>query len=199
MKVFMLDNYDSFTYNLVHYLQQLNAQVEVHRNDEISIEQIVTLNPERIVISPGPGIPENSGIAMDLVRHFAPTIPILGVCLGHQCIARVFGGEVVRARRIMHGKVSRITHDGKKIYRNIACPFTATRYHSLIVQKETLPDCLQTTAWSLNEQGERDEIMGIRHNQYNVEGMQFHPEAVMSEHGHALLQNFIAPDRLSIQ
>jgi anthranilate synthase component 2 len=190
----MIDNYDSFTYNVVQYLAELGADVRVFRNDEISVDEIATLAPERIVISPGPCTPNEAGVSMALIERFAGEIPLLGICLGHQSIGQVFGGEVVRARRVMHGKTSPIHHRGQGVFAGLPSPFIATRYHSLVVARQSLPDCLEITAWTENEAGEIDEIMGLRHRGNGVEGVQFHPESVLSEHGHALLQNFLQQD-----
>lgn len=187
----MIDNYDSFTYNVVQYLGELKADVKVVRNDEITIEQIEKLAPEKLVISPGPCSPTEAGISMAAIEAFAGKIPVLGVCLGHQSIGAVFGGKVVRARQVMHGKVSKIYHKGVGVFRDIPNPYTATRYHSLVIEKESLPDCLEITAWTQLEDGSVDEIMGVRHKTLAVEGVQFHPESVLTEHGHKLLQNFL--------
>jgi len=184
--ILMIDNYDSFTYNLVQYLGELGQEVTVARNDKITCAEIEELGPEYIVISPGPCSPDEAGISLEVIERFAGVIPILGVCLGHQAIGRAFGGLVVRAGRLMHGKTSPIQHDGRSLFRDIPSPFTATRYHSLIVEPDSLPDCLEVTAWT----GE-GEIMGLRHRLYRVEGVQFHPESVLTEHGHMLLQNFL--------
>ncbi|MBA2876728.1 aminodeoxychorismate/anthranilate synthase component II [Thermaerobacillus caldiproteolyticus] len=184
--IFMIDNYDSFTYNLVQYLGALGEELIVKRNDEITIEEIEKLNPDFLMISPGPCSPDEAGISMSAIEHFAGKIPIFGVCLGHQSIAQVFGGEVVRAERLMHGKTSQIFHDGKTIFTNVPNPFTATRYHSLIVKKETLPSCFDISAWT-----EEGEIMAIRHKTLPIEGVQFHPESIMTSHGMQLLKNFI--------
>lgn len=187
----MIDNYDSFTYNVVQYLGELGADVQVYRNDAISIEEIESLNPALLVISPGPCTPTEAGISMQVISHFAGKIPLLGICLGHQSIGQVYGGEIVRAKKVMHGKLSGIHHSGKGVFRNLAQPFTATRYHSLVIDAQQLPDCLEVTAWTENENGERGEIMGVRHKELAVEGVQFHPESILSEHGHALLKNFL--------
>jgi anthranilate synthase component 2 len=187
----MIDNYDSFTYNIVQYLGELKADVKVVRNDEITIAQIEKLAPEKIVISPGPCSPAEAGISMATIEAFAGKIPILGVCLGHQSIGAVFGGKVVRARQVMHGKVSKIYHKGVGVFRDIPSPYTATRYHSLVIEKESLPDCLEITAWTQHDDGSMDEIMGVRHKALAVEGVQFHPESVLTEYGHKLLQNFL--------
>lgn len=187
----MIDNYDSFTYNVVQYLGELKADVKVVRNDEITIEQIRALAPEKIVISPGPCTPQEAGISMAAIEAFAGQIPILGICLGHQSIGAVFGGNVIRARQVMHGKTSQIYHKGVGVFRDIPSPYTATRYHSLVIAKDSLPDCLEVTAWTQYEDGSFDEIMGVRHKTLAVEGVQFHPESVLTEHGHKLLQNFL--------
>ena len=188
--ILMIDNYDSFTYNIVQYLLELGADVVVHRNDEIDLDGITALKPEKIVISPGPCTPNEAGISMPCIEHFAGTIPILGICLGHQSIGQVFGGQVVRAKEVMHGKTSSIHHNAAGVFRNLAGPFTATRYHSLVVEQNSLPECLEVTAWT-EADGQIDEIMGLRHRELAVEGVQFHPESILSEHGHALLQNFL--------
>jgi anthranilate synthase/aminodeoxychorismate synthase-like glutamine amidotransferase len=184
--IVMIDNYDSFTYNLVQYLRQMGEDVRVHRNDALTVEEVETMRPSHIVISPGPGRPETAGISMDVVRYFSGRIPILGVCLGHQTIAHVFGGRVVAAGRLMHGKTSTITSDGKSIFKGVNEPFTAMRYHSLAVSREHLPDCLEITAES-----EDGEIMGLRHKQHLTEGIQFHPESIMTPKGKRLLRNFM--------
>ena len=184
--ILMIDNYDSFTYNLVQYLGELGADLVVHRNDKITLDQIEALAPEKIVISPGPCTPREAGISCDLIRHFAGRVPLLGVCLGHQCIGDVFGGDVVRARRLMHGKTSMIHHNGEQIFDDLENPFEATRYHSLIVKKETLPDCFELTAWT-----DQDEIMGLRHKDYPIWGVQFHPESILTVEGKKLLKNFL--------
>ncbi|MEH6563107.1 MAG: aminodeoxychorismate/anthranilate synthase component II [Marinobacter sp.] len=187
----MLDNYDSFTYNVVQYLAELGADVQVHRNDEITVEQIEALNPERLVISPGPCTPSEAGISMDVIRHFAGKIPILGVCLGHQAIAQVFGGNIIRAGRVMHGKVSPVYHQNSGVFRGLNNPLQATRYHSLAIEQSSLPECLEMTAWTRNSDGSVEEIMGVRHKTLAIEGVQFHPESIMSEQGHELLRNFL--------
>ena len=184
--VLMIDNYDSFTYNLVQYLGELGAEVKVHRNDEISVEAVARLQPAQIVISPGPCTPNEAGISLGAIRRFAGEIPILGVCLGHQAIGQAFGGRVVKAARVMHGKMSNIRHDGKGVFAGIPGGFAATRYHSLAVDRESLPACLEVSA-----QSEEGEIMGLRHRSLPVEGVQFHPEALLTEHGHAMLKNFL--------
>lgn len=187
----MLDNYDSFTYNLVQYLQTLGAEVTVVRNDALSVDEIAALAPERIVISPGPCTPNEAGVSLELIRRLGPTTPILGVCLGHQSIGQVYGGDVIRATNIMHGKTSPIRHEGKGVFAGLPDRYQATRYHSLVVDKTTLPACLEMTAWTENEDGSIEEIMGLRHREYPVEGVQFHPESILTEHGHALLKNFL--------
>ena len=188
--ILMIDNYDSFTYNIVQYLLELGADVVVHRNDDIDLDGIAALKPEKIVISPGPCTPNEAGISMPCIEHFAGTIPILGICLGHQSIGQVFGGKVIRAKEVMHGKTSPIHHNAAGVFRNLAGPFNATRYHSLVVEQDSLPECLEVTAWT-EADGQIDEIMGLRHRELAVEGVQFHPESILSEHGHALLQNFL--------
>ncbi len=187
----MIDNYDSFTYNLVQYLGELGADVRVVRNDELTLEQVVALRPERIVISPGPCTPNEAGISVPLIQAMAGQVPILGVCLGHQSIGQAFGGRIVKARAVMHGKTSPIHHAGHGVFGGIESPFEATRYHSLIIERETLPDCLEVTAWTATPAGEPDEIMGVRHRELPVQGVQFHPESILTRHGHALLRNFI--------
>lgn len=187
----MIDNYDSFTYNLVQYLQALGAEVKVIRNDELSVEQIEALQPERIVISPGPCTPNEAGISVDLIRELGARIPILGVCLGHQSIGQAYGGDVIRAGRIMHGKTSRIRHNGFGVFAGLPDGYEATRYHSLVVDRHTLPESLEVTAWTENDDGSVEEIMGLRHREHPVEGVQFHPESILTEHGHALLKNFL--------
>lgn len=194
MRVLMIDNYDSFTYNLVQYLQELGAEVLVHRNDQISLEEIEALNPDRLMISPGPCTPNEAGISIAAIKHFAGKLPILGVCLGHQSIGQAFGGQVVRARQVMHGKTSPIYHSGQGVFRDLPSPYTATRYHSLVVEKHSLPDCLEMTAWTLKDDGSVDEVMGMRHKTLPIEGVQYHPESILSEHGHALLENFLKHD-----
>ena len=189
--VFVLDNYDSFTYNLVQYLGELGAQVEVRRNDELSVEQIEALHPERIVVSPGPCTPQEAGISIALIRHFAGKVPVLGVCLGHQAIGAAFGGQVVRAKNLMHGKTSRVEHDGKTIFRGLASPMIATRYHSLIVAEKNLPDELAVSAWTHDSDGTR-VIMALRHRKFPVEGVQFHPESVLTDEGKKLVANFLS-------
>jgi len=195
--ILMIDNYDSFTYNLVQYLGELGEDVRVVRNDELSVEQIRKLNPARVVISPGPGTPDQAGVSLDLIAKLGGQIPILGVCLGHQSIGQVFGGRVIRAERIMHGKTSPIHHAGKGVFAGLPNPFEATRYHSLIVEKSTLPRELEITAWTQDARGEIDEIMGLRHRALNIEGVQFHPESILTQHGHDLLRNFLHVQRLA--
>jgi anthranilate synthase component 2 len=187
----MIDNYDSFTWNLVQYLQTLGAEVKVVRNDELALAQIEQLAPERIVISPGPCTPNEAGVSVDVIREFGPRIPVLGVCLGHQGIGQAYGGDVVRAKTIMHGKTSPIRHEGAGVFAGLPDAFQATRYHSLVVARETLPECLEITAWTDHEDGSFDEIMGLRHREHPVEGVQFHPESILTEHGHAMLKNFL--------
>ena len=187
----MLDNYDSFTYNLVQYLQTLGAEVKVVRNDALSVDEIAALAPERIVISPGPCTPNEAGVSLELIRRLGPTTPILGVCLGHQSIGQVYGGDVIRAGNIMHGKTSRIRHEGKGVFADLPDAYEATRYHSLVVDRGTLPDALEITAWTELEDGSFEEIMGLRHKEFPVQGVQFHPESILTEHGHALLKNFL--------
>jgi para-aminobenzoate synthetase component II len=184
--ILVVDNYDSFTYNLVQYLGELGEQIEVRRNDEIDLEGIEALKPDHILISPGPCTPNEAGISLALIERFKGRIPILGVCLGHQSIGQAFGGDVIRAERLMHGKTSLIHHDGQSLFEGLPNPFTATRYHSLIVKRETLPDCLEITAWT-----EEGEIMGLRHKEYAIEGVQFHPESIITENGHRMLGNFL--------
>ena len=187
----MIDNYDSFTYNVVQYLGELGAEVKVARNDEISLVEIEALGPEKIVISPGPCTPNEAGISMEAIEAFAGKIPLLGICLGHQSIGQVFGGDVVRARKVMHGKTSAIHHRREGVFRGLSQPFEATRYHSLVVASESLPECLEVTAWTQTESGEMDEIMGLRHRELDIEGVQFHPESILTAHGHDLLRNFL--------
>ncbi|WP_274365926.1 aminodeoxychorismate/anthranilate synthase component II [Paenibacillus thermotolerans] len=184
--ILVIDNYDSFTYNLVQYLGDLGEEVVVRRNDEIGLDGIAELRPDRILLSPGPKTPDDAGVTLSVIERFKGEIPILGVCLGHQAIGQAFGGEVVRAEKLMHGKTSPILHDGKTIFEGLPSPFTATRYHSLIVKRETLPDCLEISAWT-----EEGEIMGLRHKEHRVEGVQFHPESIITEHGLTLLRNFV--------
>jgi anthranilate synthase component 2 len=189
--ILMIDNYDSFTYNIVQYLGELGADVQIYRNDAISLAEIEQLAPEKIVISPGPCSPSEAGISIDVIKHFTGKLPILGVCLGHQSIGQAFGGKVVRARQVMHGKLSPVHHNNSGVFRDLPSPFTATRYHSLVVDLPSLPDCLQMTAWTQHADGSVDEIMGLRHKTLDLEGVQFHPESILSEHGHHLLKNFL--------
>jgi anthranilate synthase/aminodeoxychorismate synthase-like glutamine amidotransferase len=191
--VFVLDNYDSFTYNLVQYLGELGATVEVRRNDQVTVSQVEKMKPERIVISPGPCTPQEAGISVDLIRRFAGKVPVLGVCLGHQAIGEAFGGRVVRAGHVMHGKTSAVMHDNKTIFQGLPMPMTATRYHSLIVEEKDLPEDLEVSAWTNEKDGTRT-IMGLRHRQYPVEGVQFHPESVLTDAGKKLVANFLAVD-----
>ncbi|MDQ7091740.1 MAG: aminodeoxychorismate/anthranilate synthase component II [Methylococcales bacterium] len=191
IKLIMIDNYDSFTYNLVQYLGELGAEVTVIRNDEASIAEIEAFNPDKIVISPGPCTPKEAGISVETILHFAGKIPLLGVCLGHQSIGHAFGGNIIHAKQIMHGKVSPVYHHNTGVFTGLNNPFTATRYHSLVIEQSTLPDCLEVTAWTENEAGEMDEIMGVRHKKLAIEGVQFHPESILTEHGHDLLRNFL--------
>jgi len=191
VKLVMIDNYDSFTYNLVQYFGELGADVTVVRNDEVSIADMVALNPEKIVISPGPCTPKEAGISVETILHFAGKIPLLGVCLGHQSIGHAFGGHIIHAKNIMHGKVSPVFHQNQGVFKGLNNPFTATRYHSLVIEQSSLPDCLEVTAWTKTDSGEIDEIMGVRHKTLDVEGVQFHPESILTEHGHDLLRNFL--------
>ena len=188
--VLVIDNYDSFTYNLVQYLLELGEEVTVHRNDEISLDRIREANPQQIVISPGPCTPNEAGISVDCIKEFGSSIPILGVCLGHQSIAQAFGGKVVRANQVMHGKTSSIKHDSRGVFANLEGSFIATRYHSLVVEEGSLPDCLEVSAWSNDEESSK-EIMAVRHRELFVEGVQFHPESILSEHGYQILKNFL--------
>ena len=188
--VFVLDNYDSFTYNLVQYIGELGVEVTVRRNDQVTVEEIDELHPDRIVISPGPCTPQDAGISIELIRYFAGRVPLLGVCLGHQAIGAAFGGKVVRAANLMHGKTSSVEHDGKSIFRGIPSPMTATRYHSLIVQEKDLPDELEISATCVDRDGQR-VIMGLRHRKFPVEGVQFHPESVLTDHGRQIVRNFM--------
>lgn len=187
----MIDNYDSFTFNVVQYLAELGADVEVYRNDEISVDDIAVKKPEAIVISPGPCTPNEAGISMQAIEKFAGQVPILGICLGHQSIGQVYGGRIVKAGQVMHGKTSKIYHKGEGVFSQLENPFTATRYHSLVIEPSSLPDCLEVTAWTETEDGEVEEIMGVRHKELPVAGVQFHPESILTEHGHDLLRNFL--------
>ena len=189
----MIDNYDSFTYNLVQYFGELGCEVKVFRNDEITVKQALALKPSHVVISPGPCNPDLAGISMDMIKACAGNTPLLGVCLGHQSIGQVFGGRVIAAKRIMHGKTSKVYHHANDIFKNIASPVTVTRYHSLVVAKESLPRCLEITAWTQDKTGEFDEIMGFKHKEYAISGVQFHPESILTQYGHKMLQNFLTP------
>ncbi|MDF9391170.1 MULTISPECIES: anthranilate synthase component II [Methylococcus] len=190
-RVLMIDNYDSFTYNLVQYLAELGADVQVVRNDQITVEEIERIHPDKIVISPGPCTPKEAGISVETIHRYAGRYPILGVCLGHQSIGHAFGGNIVHAKRIMHGKVSMVRHRDVGVFRGLSNPFQATRYHSLVIEQSTLPDCLEVTAWTEDDDGGIEEIMGVRHKTLDVEGVQFHPESIMTEQGHDLLRNFL--------
>ncbi|NPA71750.1 MAG: aminodeoxychorismate/anthranilate synthase component II [Gammaproteobacteria bacterium] len=187
----MIDNYDSFTYNIVQYFGELGQYVDVYRNDQISIETIETLNPEYLVISPGPCTPTEAGVSVEAITHFAGKIPVMGVCLGHQSIGQAFGADVVRAKQVMHGKTSPVYHNNQGMFTNLPNPVTTTRYHSLVLDQKTLPDCLEITAWTQDEQGNLDEIMGVRHKTLPIEGVQFHPESILTEQGHDMLKNFL--------
>ena len=187
----MIDNYDSFTYNVVQYFGELGADVKVVRNDEITIEEIEKLNPDQLVISPGPCTPNEAGISVKAIKHFAGKLPILGICLGHQSIAAAFGGNIIRAGKVMHGKTSDVYHEDKGVFNHLNKPFIATRYHSLVIEQETLPDCLEITSWTNNEDGSMEEIMGVQHKTLPIQGVQFHPESILTEHGHDLLENFL--------
>ncbi|WP_111642737.1 anthranilate synthase component II [Marinimicrobium alkaliphilum] len=189
--ILMIDNYDSFTYNVVQYLGELEADVKVVRNDEITVDEIATLAPEKIVISPGPCTPNEAGISVATIEAFAGKIPLLGICLGHQSIGQAFGGKIIRAPQVMHGKTSQVYHADKGVFAGLSNPFEATRYHSLVIEKESLPDCLEVTAWTQDEEGNRGEIMGVKHKTLAVEGVQFHPESILTQHGHDLLRNFL--------
>ncbi|HET8551214.1 MAG TPA: aminodeoxychorismate/anthranilate synthase component II [Gammaproteobacteria bacterium] len=188
----MIDNYDSFTYNLVQYLGELGEDVVVHRNDDITLDEIEALAPARIVVSPGPCTPSEAGVSLELIGRFAGSIPVLGVCLGHQAIGQAYGGRVVRASRVMHGKTSLIRHHGTGVFAGIPDPFEATRYHSLVIDPDSLPDCLEMTAWTEDANGDFEAVMGVRHRELPVEGVQFHPESILTQHGHALLANFLS-------
>jgi anthranilate synthase component 2 len=187
----MIDNYDSFTYNLVQYFGELGCDMRVYRNDELTLADIEKLAPSHIVISPGPCTPKEAGISVPTIKHFAGRIPLLGVCLGHQSIGEAFGGDVIRAKRVMHGKISAIHHNNQGVFAGLNNPFNATRYHSLVIAQDTLPDCLDVTAWTQNADGSVEEIMGVRHKTLAIEGVQFHPESILTEHGHQLLRNFL--------
>ncbi|ALO47337.1 anthranilate synthase component II [Pseudohongiella spirulinae] len=190
-RILMIDNYDSFTYNIVQYLGELGAEVQVHRNDAISLTEIESMAPDKIVISPGPCTPSEAGISIDVIKTFAGKIPLLGVCLGHQAIGQAYGGDIIRAREVMHGKLSPVYHNNAGVFSDLPSPFTATRYHSLVIDSNSLPDCLEVTAWTQLPDGSRDEIMGVKHKTLAVEGVQFHPESILSEFGHQLLNNFL--------
>ena len=191
IKVVMVDNYDSFTYNLVQYFGELGADVTVVRNDEVTVEEIAALSPDKIVISPGPCTPKEAGISVETILKFAGKLPILGVCLGHQSIGHAFGGDIVHAKSIMHGKTSPVYHQNSGVFKGLNNPFIATRYHSLVIDQQTLPDCLEVTAWTQDQAGNIDEIMGVRHKELDIEGVQFHPESILTEHGHDMLRNFL--------
>jgi anthranilate synthase component 2 len=191
VKVVMIDNYDSFTYNLVQYFGELGADVSVVRNDQVTVDEIEKLAPDKIVISPGPCTPKEAGISVDAIQKFAGRIPILGVCLGHQSIGYAFGGHIIHAKSIMHGKTSAVYHQDGGVFKGLKNPFTATRYHSLVIEQASLPDCLEVTAWTQDTAGQIDEIMGVRHKALDIEGVQFHPESILTEHGHDLLRNFL--------
>ena len=188
----MIDNYDSFTFNIVRYLGELGAEVKVYRNDQITIPEIEQLKPSHLVISPGPCTPNEAGVSLEAIRYFAGKMPILGICLGHQSIGQVFGGNIIRAKEVMHGKVSPVYHKDIGVFAGLANPLTVTRYHSLVVESTTLPECLDVTAWTRDSNGNRAEIMGIRHKEYDIEGVQFHPEAILTQQGHELLANFLS-------
>ena len=187
----MIDNYDSFTFNLVQYLQELGTSVEVHRNDQIDVDSVIRAAPQQLMISPGPGTPDSAGVSMATIEAMANRVPILGVCLGHQSIAQVYGGKIIPAKEIMHGKLSMIHHNNSGVFAGQPSPFQATRYHSLVIEQSSLPACLEISAWTENDDGSIEEIMAIRHTSLAIEGVQFHPESIMSEHGHALLKNFL--------
>ena len=187
----MIDNYDSFTYNIVQYFGELGVDVQVYRNDEISIAQIEALQPDQLVVSPGPCTPNEAGISVAAIKHFAGKLPILGICLGHQSIAQAFGGHIIRAGRVMHGKLSPVHHRDQGVFKGLANPFSATRYHSLVIDQNSLPDCLEVTAWTETDAGGIEEIMGVRHKTLDIEGVQFHPESILTEHGHDMLRNFL--------
>jgi anthranilate synthase component 2 len=191
----MIDNYDSFTYNLVQYFGELGEDIRVIRNDKITLDEIGDIAPDHIVISPGPCTPNEAGISIDIIKRFQGKIPILGVCLGHQCIGQAFDGRIIHANKIMHGKTSEIHHKNADVFAGLDIPFTATRYHSLVIENETIPDCLEITAWTKTEDGEIDEIMGVKHKDYPISGVQFHPESILTSYGHDLLKNFLELDR----
>lgn len=187
----MIDNYDSFTYNLVQYFGELGADVQVHRNDQISVDEIEKLNPQHLVISPGPCTPNEAGISIEAIKHFAGKLPILGVCLGHQSIGQAFGGKIVHANNVMHGKTSMVKHNNVGVFKGLSNPLEATRYHSLVIDKASLPDCFEVTAWTENDAGDIDEIMGVSHKDMAIEGVQFHPESILTQHGHDMLRNYL--------
>lgn len=187
----MIDNYDSFTYNLVQYFGELGQEVEVHRNDQIDLDKIKSMNPEYLVISPGPCTPTEAGISVEAIKHFAGKIPIMGVCLGHQSIGQAFGGKIIRAKQVMHGKTSPVFHKDMGMFAGLPNPVEVTRYHSLVIEQASLPDCLEVTSWTQDEQGNLDEIMGVRHKEFAIEGVQFHPESILTEQGHQMLRNFL--------
>ena len=189
--ILMIDNYDSFTYNVVQYLAELKADVKVYRNDEITIAEIEKLAPEKIVISPGPCTPNEAGVSVECINAFGGKIPILGICLGHQSIGQAFGGKIIRAKQVMHGKTSMIHHDNTGVFKDLSNPFEATRCHSLVIEQSSMPDCLEVNAWTENDDGSLDEIMGVRHKLLAIEGVQFHPESILTQHGHDLLNNFL--------
>jgi len=189
--ILMIDNYDSFTYNLVQYLGEIGEEVKVVRNDQIGVSEIIALQPDHIVISPGPCTPNVAGISLEVIKELGTDIPILGVCLGHQSIGQAYGGKIVKAREVMHGKTSKVHHNNSYVFEKCGNPFIATRYHSLVIEKESIPDCLEVTAWTQSDTGELDEIMGVRHKQFAVEGVQFHPESILTDFGHHLLSNFV--------
>ena len=190
--ILMIDNYDSFTYNLVQYLGELGEKVSVFRNDRINIESIEEIAPSRIMISPGPCTPNEAGISLEVIRYFTGKLPILGVCLGHQSIGQAFGAKIVRAQQVMHGKISSVYHSGTGVFQQLPNPFAATRYHSLVIDAVDIPDCLEVTAWTLNAAGDKEEVMGVRHKEFSIEGVQFHPESILSENGHQLLKTFLS-------
>ena len=191
----MIDNYDSFTYNIVQYFGELGQQVEVYRNDQIDLETIQTLNPEYLVISPGPCTPTEAGVSVEAIKHFAGKIPIMGVCLGHQSIGQAFGGKIIRAKEVMHGKTSPVYHQDTSMFAGLPNPVQTTRYHSLVIEQASLPACLEVTAWTQDEAGNFDEIMGVRHKEYAIEGVQFHPESILTDQGHQMLRNFLEQNR----
>ena len=189
--ILMIDNYDSFTFNVVQYLNELGAEVQVHRNDEITLADIRRLDPEGIVLSPGPCTPDQAGVSLSVIPTYDSALPILGICLGHQSIGQAYGGKVVKAKKVMHGKISEVHHNGLGLFSDLTNPFLATRYHSLVVEKDTIPECLEVNAWTTDSEGQMEEVMGFRHKEKNVFGVQLHPESIMTEHGHLLLSNFL--------